>query len=357
MSFPDSHLGRIGAESGLQFPHLTGGRPRECDSVAIAALEHWGKTYKITRELDPTTVDCSTVVSQAHWVGAAVQTPFIAESQRIATNGIAVDLDDLLPGDAIFAYSSLDHEPDRHHNHVALYLGSCSDGQPWVIESREGAGVVLSNLSEVRVDGGARRFCPNPLERFPLEPWQSLVRLVPKLGRLGARLTSRYTGENRHRGTDIYLGQGSEVISPFEGEVVDLVRVGGSAVQLHLWSVDRELLAILSPLELRSTMKVGSQFETGAFLGYVGGGGAARANCNSSPGQFKRELLHLELWASGVAGSPSPSRGMRSPDVLQRMAANREFEPYNAMYAFKIGLIGAFVRWPVLVVGDESKID
>src|SRR2546423_2019859 len=60
---------------------------QECISVVLAALRYLGLPYLRTEELGDTTIDCSTLTSQAHWEGAAVGIPFVAENQRIAKSG------------------------------------------------------------------------------------------------------------------------------------------------------------------------------------------------------------------------------------------------------------------------------
>lgn len=120
---------------------------RECDAVARAALEHLGKRYRITRELRNGLIDCSTVVSQAHWIGAAVRVPFIAESQRNAANATAVEsIADVLPGDVLVAYPSVAASP--------------------------GPGTTMLRCTSVRTPehaGGQSRHAKKPAQRSP--PW------------------------------------------------------------------------------------------------------------------------------------------------------------------------------------------
>lgn len=310
---------------------------RECDSVAIAAMEHWGKSYKITRELTTDTIDCSTLVSQGHWVGAAVQTPFIAETQRRAPNGKSVELDAILPGDAIFAYPSLDEAPDGAHNHVALYLGADADGRPWVVESRGGKGVLLTPLGDVMVKGGIRRFCINPTRTFPRGEWSRLVREVPKLGRIGARLTAKYRSEQRHGGTDIYVGVGTKVLAPHDGEIVEINRVGGVA-RVCLWSTDLRALTILAPVALDAGFQSGSNVARGMVLGTVAPGHTV-LGCNRIPTKRGQGFIHWEIWTANEIIGPSPMVGLRRPEILRRLAPDLPFETRNAIYALKIGYI------------------
>lgn len=334
----------IAQELGISFTRLQEAKLCECDAVAAAALEHWGKEYRITRELNSATIDCSTIVSQAHWIGAAIQTPFIAETQRHASNGTAVGFDNLLPGDAIFAYSSLAESPDGHHNHVALYLGQADDGVQWVIEAIGGRGVLLTKLSSVRTEGGIRRFCPRPLDQFTPDAWSDLVHCVPKLGRLGARLTFGYGDVKRHCGIDVYIGVGTQVLTPHHSAVVEVERLPGSAGEMiYLWSSETTFLTVLGPLRLHSEVKVGSSLRAGDVIGEIDGG-AIRTRCNRIPGHDPRDLLHWELWAAEDVGCASPASSLEGPVILNRLCPGQAFRPYNALYASKMAIIGSCVR-------------
>ncbi len=80
-------------------------------------------------------------------------------------------------------------------------------------------------------EGRIRRFLPNPTRVFvDQDDVLRLARAVPKLGRLGARLTSGLAESPRHRGVDIYFQERPTVVSPLNGTLVyrdDAVRGRG----------------------------------------------------------------------------------------------------------------------------------
>lgn len=309
---------------------------RECDAVALASLEHLGKKYRITRELLDGFIDCSTVVSQAHWIGGAVRVPFIAESQRLADNAIQVDsLADVVPADVFVAHSSVAAAPGGRHNHVALFLGWDVEGEGWAIEAREAVGVRIIRLEDVQHDGGIRRFCPNPTAVYQPGDWSSIVGSVPKLGRLGARLTARYGSTSRHVGTDVYAPSGCAVLSPISGWVETIEKQRGKPCLLSIRKFDDATVIVLKRIVLHDRIVEGSVVEAGQLIGsldstqIVGG-------CNRLPMRHGCSFLHLEMWAEHPPGSPLardvlPEPGMRPPGVGSRLLA------CNSVYAIKDG--------------------
>lgn len=318
--------------------NLSASSLRECDAVALASLEHVGKFYRITRELQPTLIDCSTIVSQAHWIGAAVQTPFIAESQRTATNARVIELDDLLPGDAIYAYPTRADAPGGRHNHVALYLGIDETGIPWAIESREDSGAVLVPLESLRFGGGVRRFCPNPVTSFEPGEWSYLVQRVPKLGRLGARLTARYGASLRHRGVDIYVGPCSRVVSPLTGSIEYLARVSHSGYTVGVWASESETYSTVSPVKIAPRLRKGMTVESGEFLGHLAKG-AGPGGCNVVPSFPGLSRIHWELWSSREEFGASPAPDLRCEWVPSFTRKRDRYVSQNCLYALKMGQV------------------
>lgn len=181
-------------------------------------------SYKRSEELEKgTTVDCSTLVSQSHWEGAAIGIPFVAENQRTATSGQVVSaIEGMIPADVLVKYPSLDASPDKTWNHVGLYLGRDIAGEQWLIESTSRAGVRLSRVAEFNPLGGIKRFTLTR-EAFISPQAQSALTLtlhVPKFGRLGVR-QYRKSGTERlpHKGLDIYVPDGTRVYATLAGRV------------------------------------------------------------------------------------------------------------------------------------------
>jgi hypothetical protein len=330
------------AAPGVAKPRITalnrsGSLLRECDAVALASLEHIGKSYRTTRELQPNLIDCSTVVSQAHWIGAAVQTPFIAESQRTATNARVIELDDLLPGDAIYAYPARADAPGGRHNHVALYLGIDDTGTPWAIESREDSGAVLVPLESLRFGGGVRRFCPNPLTPFNPGEWSDLVQRVPKLGRLGARLTARYGTSLRHRGVDIYVSPSSRVVSPLSGSIEYLTRISHSGYAVGVWASESGIYSIVGPVKPTPGLHQGMTVQSGEFLGHLARG-AGPGGCNVVPSFPGLSRIHWELWSPREFGT-SPAPDLRCEWLPSFTRQQDRYVAQSCLYDLKIGRV------------------
>jgi len=311
---------------------------RECDEVALASLSHIGKSYRITRELVDGYIDCSTVVSQSHWVGGAVQTPFIADSQLKAVNASDVSTSEPLPGDSIYAYRSARDSPGRRYNHVALVIGPDSDGRLWAIESSDPIGVRLTPVDDLRSGGGIRRFCPNPRRIFAGGEWRKYVEAVPKLGRLGSRLTANYhASERMHRGTDIYCADSSLVVAPLSGEIIGVERVRGVVHRIHLYSDTCGMMCTVGPLEpLGAIAEAGSYASVGMILGRTTSMGS-HLGCNCMLAYRRRQYLHVELWDS-TESMPSPAPGLSS-EIARRVVPHSEFRAVSPIYAMKLGLL------------------
>jgi murein DD-endopeptidase MepM/ murein hydrolase activator NlpD len=302
----------------------------ECMSVAQASLQFVGRTYRITREMTASTIDCSTLVSQSLWVGGGVAVPFIAESQRRFPAGESVGLAELLPGDALFAYAALEDTPDGSHNHVALFLGWDEIGEPWGIESKSPHGVRLSRLADLSLDGGIKRFCPKPTQVFAAGGWNWVAERVPKLGRLGARLTAG-GGRERHTGIDVFLPAGTPVLAPLDGTLVSDSEISRGRVRI----VGDDTLCILANVDIEADAEV----RRGDVLGAVAEQGTGRCN---RVGRASKSWLHVELWSTRDIGFPHHPDGevARHRPVGQ---AWREAAPYNSVYAMKVGEIGTLI--------------
>lgn len=195
------------------------GKGTEQYEICKRALKYLGFTYERSENLSSdTSVDCSTLVSQSHWEGAAIGVPFIAENQRTAKSGKTVSSPDkLIPADVLVKYPSVEESPDGKWNHVGLYLGRDEMGDEWLIESRSDDGVTLSKIDSFNPRGGAIRFTRST-RQFTSSEALSLAPLVPKFGRLGVRQYMETTQERTiHTGLDLYVDEGTQVFSTTSG--------------------------------------------------------------------------------------------------------------------------------------------
>lgn len=326
----------------LRFPNLTGVHLTEGCRVARASLEHLGKKYRITREMTRDFIDCSTVVSQSHWIGAAVQTPFIADTQRQASNAIGVDAECLIAGDAVYAYESAKSSPGGRYNHVGLVLGSDESGIHWAIESSDPVGVRIVPLDSLRIAGGYRRFCPNALDVFRDGPWCTLVRRVPKLGRLGSRLTAGYFHPSRaHRGTDIYCSDVAKASSPFTCTIVRVDRLGSVAHRVFLYADATGDVCVFGPLlDDDRHLNVGARLIEGSALGTVAPE-LYSIGCNHLPGYRHRRHLHVEHW-SRDRSMPSPAPTMKMESALD-IPNIGDFMAVSPLYSLKLHKLKDFL--------------
>lgn len=321
-----------------RFPHLEQTELRECDAVALACFEHLGKSYRSTRELQRDTIDCSTLVSQSHWIGAAIQIPFIAETQRLARTATVVERSDMLPGDSIYAYAKKQDSPGGRHNHVVLFIGHDEYGTPWAMDAREECGVILRDLRLVKSAGGIRRFCIEPLEVFSGGPWSLMARRVPKLGRFGARLTVDSKSGRRHAGIDIYAPTGCDVLSPHTGSVVEAFVTTSGASMIGIWSSSDRMYSMVGPISVNSGICVGRDVSRGDALGRLIGG-ASLGRCNAIPEHDRRERLHWELWTTRSFGVP-PVPSLICRDLPPLVGTEEELVAQNALYYVKRGNVG-----------------
>lgn len=192
--------------------------------ICKKALRFWNFTYKRDEELvDAKTVDCSTLTSQSHWEGALIGIPFIADSQRRAFSGKTISsFEEMIPGDVVTLFPSLDASPDKTFNHVALYLGKDKSGQQWVLESNSRDGVRITKLEEFNPKGGIKRFTQTDevFSSLDAEKAVELAQSVPKFGRLGVQqYRVSETPRTSHTGLDLYFPVGTPVFSTIEGKV------------------------------------------------------------------------------------------------------------------------------------------
>lgn len=298
----------------------------ECMTTVAAACRFAGWRYKITRELSEGWIDCSTLVSQSLWTGAAVAAPFIAETQRLAYSASTVAAGEWLPGDVLVRYPSREESPDGRHNHVGLYLGKDTGGTAWVMESREPAGVRALPLYDEAALGGARRFLPNPTRVFADQ--QGALRLAaatPKLGRIGARLGVTRAYPHAHRGIDVYFDGPVEVLAPIAGSVYC---EDGS---VHVRGEGEDEVVVLSGLE---TAPVARDVERGAVLGRCASG--RHDTCNDVPALGRTNGLHVEYWSARSPGYHEE----RSVTATGYAPGATVLRAYNPIYAMKLGLIG-----------------
>ncbi|HEY6551404.1 MAG TPA: hypothetical protein VIY71_09435 [Solirubrobacterales bacterium] len=307
--------------------------------MASAAFGGW--RYRITRELAAGLIDCSTLTSQAHWAGAGVGIPFIAETQRCAYSAQTVAPGEMLPADVLVRYRSRADSADGRHNHVVLYLGEHPRLGPWVIESAESVnGVRVRPMRDVDADGGIRRFLPNPTKTFSgQEAALRLARAVPKLGRLGSRLTAGLLDPRRHRGVDIYLRRPCEVHAPLGGRVVyEAGGRDGSRGVAHVIAAGLDELVTLRPIVRDARWP--SRVEAGEPIGHLAS--AKPMTCNSIPSLRDFPSLHLEYWSSRALFCDE--RGLPPPSIGDERRPLQTLKSFNPIYAIKLGLLTPPIR-------------
>jgi Peptidase family M23/NlpC/P60 family len=197
----------------------------EQHDICKRALGFSNFTYRQSEELEEgTSVDCSTLTSQSYWEGALIGIPFIADSQRQAKSGTAVgSMEELIPGDVLVKYPSVDESPDKKWNHVGLYLGRDVAGGQWLIESTGKTGVRISRVEEFDPQGGIKRFTLTREVIHSLRAQMALflAPLVPKFGRLGVRQYRRTSPDRPpHKGLDIYVSEGAHVYATMAGRAM-----------------------------------------------------------------------------------------------------------------------------------------
>jgi murein DD-endopeptidase MepM/ murein hydrolase activator NlpD len=306
--------------------------PLECTSVAIASLAHFAKSYQRSRPLLSGYIDCSTLVSQAHWEGASVQTPFIAENQRTAKSAAAVSsLLDVLPGDVLVAYESLEEAPGGRHNHVAMVLMNEAQGEGWAIQATEDTGTTIIPLAEARIGGGIRRFCPNPLVPYADGDWKNLARRVPKLGRLGVRLKNPAGEERRHSGIDVHAAYGTPIYAPIDGTI--MLDQGGASIVIRNGRL--EMISALLPIRVASKLVDGDTVSRGDLLG-TSSRMPPSFPCDSTVFSGGRPHVHWEFWTTLPMGY-HPSVTVEAPAGFSEPG----YRAYSPIYAVKLGKIGS----------------
>lgn len=328
-------------ESGLpdlRVMEFRGEHVPEGVAVAREALLRIGDVYGVRRELSPGVLDCSTLVSQSMWVGAGVRTPFRAEMQRTDPLARAVNWTALTYGDLAFRYESAADSPGGSHNHVAMYVGTDRAGDRWCVESSETRGVILTPLEPGLHQGGFRRFCPRPDVSFPTRNWQPIARSVPKLGRLGCRLTAATPTHHRlHLGTDIVIKQTAPIVAPVSGVITRIMQGSGTGCFLEIESPCPSLsVQVMGPIAGLCRI-VGDAVARGEFLGissadYVHGCNVLR--------HLGHSRLHWESWGlerCGGLGHFDLRFSNRGTAIGQR--DRRELLAQNPVYLVKRGLL------------------
>ena len=272
--------------------------------VCMVALGYLGYSYERNEELvSGTVIDCSTLTSQALWLGAAIGIPFVADNQRTAASGKTIlSLGEMIPGDVVIKYPSLEEAlPEKKWNHVGLYLGRDNQGCQWLIESASKTGACLSRVMDFNPQGGIKRFT---LSREVFDSPQAkavlaLTRLVPKFGRLGVRQYCKFGERRVHNGIDLYVSIGTPVYASIEGTVCLYTQADGEQlVGIEINSPDTGFL--ISYLHMGDIQKdTGNLVKEGDLLGFV-----SLPNKNSdviySPTATGRSShLHLEVFGIG----------------------------------------------------------
>lgn len=300
------------------------------DTVVDEALRMAGFCYRITREQRPGLIDCSSLVAQSHWFGAAVGTPFIAETQRLAYSALDVTELPRRQADVLIRWPSRQAAPGGRHNHVALFLGRDRRGDDWALESAEGVGVRAVRIREPEwALGGVRRFLPpgGHGDASTFSDALCLARGVPKLGRLGARLTAGYDPKRRHRGVDVYVPSAMIVRAPQAGRLMftDAHATGHGDTAL-IEGVSS--LTLIGPLTVQGRAPSG-MVQAGDIIGTVGDRSAP--GCNTIPAlRLRARRLHIEHWAKEMPYT------FESGLHLER---RRDLRAYNPILAVRFGLL------------------
>ncbi len=291
----------------------------ECMAIALAAVDLLGLKYGIGVDLTEDAIDCSTLTSQAHWIGGAVQIPFTAKGQERAPAARRIDdVDAWLPGDVLVPSRSTSEA-----RHVAMFVGWRVTGETVVAESVGGSG---SRLVSVKADSfqSVLRFSHRPRQRFKPGAWNLAAKRVPKAGRLGARLTE---GSGRHTGVDIVWRGGCTVVAPADGLVRSVYSCGNRRDILGSELVTPTFRTKLSPLEA-VCVQPGAVVRSGDPLGILATAGSSECNRRVAS---SLAWLHLELWHQSD-GLPFPSTAWSDSDSTAG-------EGLNPIYALKIGLL------------------
>lgn len=245
------------------------GRSDDQMRVVSCAAALTGRSYRQTEELADDTIDCSTLTSQSHWLGAGIGIPFTADGQRRATNCRAIEISQLEPGDVVVRYADIARSSDSH-NHVALYVGTDDGGCGWIIESASGQTSCFRAFVPEEWEGGGRRFlidqnCPSDSDYLL---GRRLAHLVPKLGRLGAsQYLSSEAARVRHQGVDIYCDRGTQVVAPLAGSISYNVMPGEGGASALTITGSAGASVLLGHVE--PTVSEGAAVSAGEPIGYV----------------------------------------------------------------------------------------
>lgn len=127
---------------------------------------------------------------------------------------------------------------------------------------------------------------------------------VPKLGRLGARLTAHYGTSRRHTGVDIYVPAGTVVHSPIGGRIESVYKYQGRlrALSIRTATATGDMLTYLKPVLVDPTIVEGMEITAGQPVGRLDSGGIV-GGCNRLPVWPGYSFLHLEIWAAAELGS------------------------------------------------------
>jgi len=197
--------------------------------------------------------------------------------------------------------------------------------------------------------GGVRRFLPNPMAVFPAQTHAlELARGVPKLGRLGSRLTSGLIEPRRHHGVDIYFRRPPQIIAPFGGSIeVETDRRDRDVGAIVLASPQGDEFMLMRPLY--APRRSGGEVGAGERIGSLAS--APCFGCNMIPAIRDFPHLHLEYWSARELGYFA-ERALALPAGL-RLDKGNALQSHNALYAMKLGLIGL----PVSDADTELALD
>lgn len=296
--------------------------------ILKASLQFLGNSYLRTEELAQNTVDCSTLTSQSYWEGAQIGIPFIAESQRVAADGIPVTKEEALPADIVVRFAGLEASPDKTYNHVGLILGRGSNGTTYVIESNSKEGCVISTLEKFDPQGGFRRYLKNDnvlVDDGLYADFNAISKKVPKLSRLGARQYKTDAQERPvHRGIDIYVELDTPVHAPIPGVVS--VGVLHDEREPCIFIEDKDGLKCTLGNAIPEASLIGQTVREGQVIGKI------HSPSNDTQMKYpdmKGCVIHLHFQIEGQ---------VQTDKVLNKIKVGDKTY-YNGIYMAKLGLI------------------
>lgn len=296
--------------------------------ILKSALQFLGNPYLRTEELAQNTIDCSTLTSQAYWEGAQIGIPFIAESQRVAKDGMVLNIDEILPADIVVKFKSLEDSPDRTYNHVGLILGKDVNDCTYVIESNSKEGCVISSLDKFNPSGGFRSYIKNYNIEVQEERHQELFKIsrkIPKLSRLGAR---QYCTDNSdrivHKGIDIYVEENTKIYAPIYGFLtVDILYPESEPCVI----IERQngLKCIIGNITPKKEI-INTQVNANQLIGKVK---KVRENSKIKYPLVDNKVVHLHFQVEGQ---------IQTDKIINKITIdNKDF--YNGLYLAKLGVI------------------